>query len=48
MQKELPDAGAKFFAYWRFSIRWLAPVAVGLIIVTGLASTFGFDLPFLN
>jgi neurotransmitter:Na+ symporter, NSS family len=48
MRKELPNAGTGFFAYWRFSIRWLAPVAVGLIIVTGLASTFGFNLPFLN
>ncbi|WP_440959308.1 sodium-dependent transporter [Oceanicaulis sp. LC35] len=48
MQKELPHAGEKFFAYWRFTIRWLAPVAVGLIIVTGLASMFGLTLPFIG
>jgi len=48
MQHELPHAGPKFFAYWRFTIRWLAPVAVGLIIVTGLASTFGMPLPALG
>jgi len=48
MQHELPHAGPKFFAYWRFTIRWLAPVAVGLIIVTGLASTFGLPLPALG
>ncbi len=45
MQKELPHAGEKFFAYWRFTIRYFAPIAVGLIIVTGLADTFGFTLP---
>jgi NSS family neurotransmitter:Na+ symporter len=45
MQKELPHAGARMFAFWRFTIRWLAPVAVGLIIVTGLADTFGLTLP---
>ena len=48
MQKELPHAGEKFFAYWRFTIRWLAPVAVGLIIVTGLASMFGISLPVIG
>jgi len=48
MQKELPHAGARLFAFWRFTIRWLAPVAVGLIIVTGLADTFGVTLPGLN
>jgi NSS family neurotransmitter:Na+ symporter len=48
MQKELPHAGEKFFAFWRFTIRWLAPVAVGLIIVTGLASMFGITLPFIG
>lgn len=45
MQKELPQAGEKFFAYWRFTIRYLAPIAVGLIIITGLADTFGISLP---
>jgi NSS family neurotransmitter:Na+ symporter len=45
MQKELPQAGPNFFAYWRFTIRYLAPIAVGLIIITGLADAFGFTLP---
>lgn len=48
MEKELPHAGPRVFAFWRFTIRWLAPLAVGLIIITGLAETFGFELPFLN
>ena len=48
MQAELPHAGPRVFAYWRFTIRWLAPVAVGLIIVTGLADTFGISLPGLG
>ncbi|MEO1039746.1 MAG: sodium-dependent transporter [Pseudomonadota bacterium] len=48
MQKELPHAGTRMFAYWRFTIRWLAPIAVGLIIVAGLANTFGVPLPFLG
>jgi len=48
MQSELPQAGAKFFAYWRFTIRWLAPIAVGLIILSGLAETFGIPLPLIG
>jgi len=48
MQSELPQAGAKFFGYWRFTIRWLAPIAVGLIILSGLAETFGIPLPLIG
>ena len=48
MQSELPQAGEKFFAYWRFTIRWLAPIAVGLIILSGLAETFGIPLPLIG
>ena len=48
MQNELPQAGAKFFGYWRFTIRWLAPIAVGLIILSGLAETFGVNLPIIG
>ena len=47
MRKELPHAGRRVFGYWRFTIRWLAPIAVGLIVLTGLANTFGFELPAL-
>ena len=45
MQKELNDTSSAFFAYWRFTIRYLAPIAVGFILITGLADTFGFTLP---
>ncbi len=45
MQNELPHAGPRIFAYWRFTIRWLAPIAVGAIIIAGLADTFGVPLP---
>lgn len=48
MRNELEQASAPFFAYWRFTIRWLAPIAVGLIILSGLASTFGVDMPFIG
>ncbi len=48
MQHELPQAGDRFFAYWRFTIRWLAPIAVGLIIISGLAETFGIALPLIG
>jgi len=48
MRSELPQTGERFFAYWRFAIRWLAPVAVALIIVSGVADMFGISLPFLD
>ncbi|XBQ15373.1 MAG: sodium-dependent transporter [Oceanicaulis sp.] len=48
MQKELDDANPRFFAYWRFTIRYLAPIAVGLIIIAGLADTFGIPLPLIG
>lgn len=46
MRSELPQAGEAFFKYWQFTIRWLAPIAVGLIIISGLWDTFGDMLPF--
>ena len=48
LRTELSQAGNALFAGWIFSIRWLAPAAVGLIIVSGIASTFGVSLPFLG
>ena len=48
MRKELEDSSDAFFRYWRFTIRWLAPIAVGLIIITGLAETFGLPVPFMG
>jgi NSS family neurotransmitter:Na+ symporter len=48
MRKELEESSDAFFRYWRFTIRWLAPIAVGLIIITGLAETFGLPVPFMG
>jgi NSS family neurotransmitter:Na+ symporter len=48
MRKELEESSDAFFRYWRFTIRWLAPIAVGLIIITGLADTFNIPLPFIG
>lgn len=48
MRNELPQAGDKMFAFWRFAIRYLVPVAVTIILVAGLAATFGVDLPFIG
>ncbi|MGJ3232258.1 MAG: sodium-dependent transporter [Oceanicaulis sp.] len=48
MRKELEEASNGFFGYWRFTIRYLAPIAVGLIIIAGLADTFGVPLPFIG
>lgn len=48
MQRELPQAGKAMFAYWRFTIRYPVPIAVVVIIVAGLAATFGVDLPFIG
>lgn len=48
MQKELPHAGAAVFNYWRFTIRYPVPIAVATIIVVGLASTFGLEVPFIG
>lgn len=48
MRKELEESSEAFFRYWSFTIRWLAPIAVGLIIITGLAETFGLPVPFMG
>jgi len=48
MRHELPHANNTMFAYWRFTIRYLAPIAVGLIIIAGLADTFGIALPLIG
>ncbi len=48
MRKELEESSEAFFGYWRFTIRYLAPIAVGLIIIAGLADTFGIPLPFIG
>lgn len=48
MRHELPHASDTVFGYWRFTIRYLAPIAVGLIILAGLADTFGIPLPLIS
>lgn len=48
MLTELDKASSAFFNYWRFTIRYLAPIAVALIIIAGLADMFGVPLPFLG
>lgn len=48
MRSELNEASNAFFGYWRFTIRYLAPIAVGLIIIVGLADTFGIPLPLIG
>ncbi|KAA5804633.1 sodium-dependent transporter [Alkalicaulis satelles] len=48
MLTELNQASAAFFAYWRFTIRWLAPVAVALIILVGLADMADISLPYFG
>ncbi len=48
MLTELEQASTAFFGYWRFSVRYIAPVAVALIIIAGLADTFSIPLPFLG
>ncbi|WP_019959688.1 sodium-dependent transporter [Woodsholea maritima] len=44
MRKELPQASNAMFAFWRFTIRYPAPIAVSIIIVLGLDATFGWGL----
>ncbi|MCC5996902.1 MAG: sodium-dependent transporter [Oceanicaulis sp.] len=48
MLTELNQASAAFFSYWRFTIRWIAPIAVALIIIAGLADAFGMPLPLFG
>jgi len=40
MRDELHNSSNKFFSYWRFLIRYLAPVAVAVILVLGIAAKF--------
>ena len=41
MRDEFHNASDAFFGYWRFLIRYLAPIAVGAILVFGLVSQAG-------
>ncbi|MFN3835413.1 MAG: sodium-dependent transporter [Glycocaulis sp.] len=48
MRHELAGSSDLVFAVWRFLIRFVAPIAVALILAGGIASAFGVSLPFLN
>jgi neurotransmitter:Na+ symporter, NSS family len=48
MRNELDQASSGFFSFWLFTIRYLAPLAVALIIIAGLMSMFNISLPFLG
>lgn len=44
MRKELPHASERMFAFWRFTIRFTAPIAVGIILLLGLDAQFGWGI----
>ncbi len=44
MRDELHNASDGLFRYWRFLIRYLAPIAVGLILLLGIDAKLGFGL----
>lgn len=48
MRHELVGASDTVFAAWRFIIRYLAPIAVFLILIGGIASSLGVSLPGLQ
>ncbi len=44
MRTELRTSGDRFYGCWRFICRYLAPVAVGLIIILGIDAKFDFGI----
>lgn len=44
MRSELPNASDRVFSIWHFVIRYVAPVAVIVILILGLDSRFGWGL----
>ncbi len=44
MRDELHNSSEGFFGYWRFLVRYLAPLAVGAILLLGIDAKFGFGL----
>ncbi|MEZ5919933.1 MAG: sodium-dependent transporter [Parvularculaceae bacterium] len=47
MREELANTSDPIFRFWRFFIRYLAPIAVFLILVLGLDAKFGWGLAAL-
>ncbi|MEZ5938494.1 MAG: sodium-dependent transporter [Hyphomonadaceae bacterium] len=44
MRAELPHASDRMFAFWRFVVRYPAPLAVGVILILGLDDKFGWGV----
>lgn len=44
MRGELPNIGESMFRFWRFMIRFVAPIAVFIILILGLDAKFNFGL----
>jgi NSS family neurotransmitter:Na+ symporter len=44
MRNELHNTGDRLFRFWRLMIRYVAPIAVFLILLLGLDAKFGFGL----
>ena len=44
LREEVANSGSLAFAYWRFFIRFAAPIAVFLILLLGVDAQFGFGL----
>ncbi len=44
MRGEMPNTSAVLFSFWRLMIRYVAPIAVFIILVLGLDAKFGFGL----
>lgn len=44
MRAELSQTSDRIFAFWRFNIRYVAPIAVAIILALGLDAQFGWGL----
>tara|TARA_R110002073_G_scaffold186197_6_gene344776 strand:+ start:2433 stop:3803 length:1371 start_codon:yes stop_codon:yes gene_type:complete len=44
MENELSHASRPMFHFWRFSMRFIAPIALGIILVLGLDDRFGWGI----
>ncbi|NJO34078.1 MAG: hypothetical protein HC869_13990 [Rhodospirillales bacterium] len=44
MRNELPNASDAMFRFWRLMIRYVAPIAVFLILILGIDAKFNFGL----
>lgn len=44
MREELPNASDRMFNFWRFTIRFVAPLAVAFVLVFGVSDILGLGL----